>query len=369
MKILSFQYFSLYFNGGGSRILRRLYEGREDQVTSLVVSDGREKIQSGKIKEIIVYASPIARPWMRWYLRRFSFWLREKALLPLTINRIRKAALTIQYDVIHIVQHGPFSTALCSDKFCAGKALWVSFHDHFSTTDTSFTDTKTLWDLADRRLVISNELGNEYQKQFGQKAFEVITDGVNINDLNKPSAEKQSPVIVYFGGLLHIGYLQLFEVLASALDLLTVQGYSFRLILRGTPTVAFLSKRSFEVVYMPLSFNNAELNAELNSAAILYLPIKFTHADFYLYSLSTKMVGYLGAAGATLYHGPADSAACNLLKAANAALCCSSLDAVEMAAAIVGLLNNKLEISGNAKVLAHQQFNLVEIQGRFWQVQ
>ena len=48
MKILSFHLFSLYSNGGGSRILRRLYQGRESQVISFVVNDGRETVKSGR---------------------------------------------------------------------------------------------------------------------------------------------------------------------------------------------------------------------------------------------------------------------------------------------------------------------------------
>lgn len=367
MKILSFHLFSLYSNGGGCRILRRLYQGKEDQIISFVVNDGRETVKSGKIAEKIIYAIPINRPWMRWRLRDLVFWIRERALRFLTIRRIRKAAITIPFDVIHTVQHGPFSAALCDDKYCAGKPVWVSFHDHFSTTNTSFADTATLWNYATRRLAISDELGQEYQKLFGQKPFEVMTDGVEINDLSKPLQTSASPIVIYFAGLLHFDYLPLFKVLAAALDLLSQDGRKFKLLLRGTQKVDFLSGHSFQVEYMPLSFDNAELVRELNAASILYLPIKFIHPAFYLYSLSTKMVGYLGAAGATLYHGPADSAACNLLKAKNAAQCCTSLEADEMAKSIVELLQNKYLISQNAKVLAREKFDLDEIQHRFWQ--
>ena len=67
MKILSFQNFSLYSNGGGSRILRRLFKGRENSVYSLVVEQGYYKNPAtGNITEKILPAIPLRRPWMKW---------------------------------------------------------------------------------------------------------------------------------------------------------------------------------------------------------------------------------------------------------------------------------------------------------------
>jgi hypothetical protein len=366
MRLLSFQPFSLYANGGGSRILRRLYLGRETQVTSLPVSGVSSKPVTGGIKEIVITTLPATKKWMRWYLRDGVIWLRDNTFKFLTINRIRKAAVNIPYDVLHIVNHGPFSAALCDDKFCNGKKLWVSFHDHFSTTFSNFDDAKKLWHKADRRLLISKELGDEYQKLFGYKDYSIITDGVAADEINEPAETTELPVVIYFAGLLHLDYQELFKVLADALDILTAKNFSFKLILRGTQQIAFLTNRSFDVEYRPLTLNDGELKKELNSAAILYLPIKFTLPDFYWYSLSTKMVGYLGGTGAILYHGPCDCAAFNRLQSPGAAVCCTTLNIDDMVKAINITLNNKSEISTNAKTLARKDFNLVEIQERFW---
>jgi hypothetical protein len=366
LKLLSFHPFSLYANGGGGRILRRLYQGHDGEITSLAVESKQGTPLSGPVKEHIVYALPVTRSWMRWHLRTFIIALREKVFPPLTIRRIRKAAAQIPCDVIHVVHHGPFSSALCINEF-AGKKLWVSFHDHFSTTKCLFAESQELWNRADRRLVISDELGLEYQKLFGAKPYELITDGVYPNEITTAQETQATPHIIYFAGLLHIAYIPLFEVLADALDELSKQGLAFKLVLRATQQLPFLSNRSFGVEYRGVTLNDQELKAELDSAAILYLPIKFIDPDFYLYSLSTKMVGYLGAPGGILYHGPADSAACRLLQQSGAAVACNSLTLDEMIAAIQALLKNKTELSAKAKQLARTRFDMPSIQSRFWQ--
>ena len=61
MKILSYQSFSLYANGGGSRILRRLYKGREANVFSLAIEAGFYKPTIGAIAETIIPAIPLRR--------------------------------------------------------------------------------------------------------------------------------------------------------------------------------------------------------------------------------------------------------------------------------------------------------------------
>ncbi len=366
MKILSYQSFSLYVNGGGSRILRRLFKGHEADVFSLAIEAGFYKPATGAIAEKIIPAIPLRRPWMKWRSRDIATWIREKPFKKYTINRIRREARAINCDVIHIMSCGPWSTALCGDAELSKKPLWISIHDHFATTQCPFEDARQLWSLADRRLVISPELGAEYQRLFGHLAYEIITDGVLTHEKSAPAETTQTPLVIYFAGLLHIEYIPLFRVLADALDILTKQGLSFKLVLRGTQRLPFLKGRSFETVYLPVVLEDAILKEDLDAAAILYLPIKFVDPDFYRYSLSTKMVGYLGAAGSILYHGPNDSAACHLLRETQSAISCTSLDADEMVKAILRLVGEKGAIAANAKELAGNRFGLELIQKRFW---
>ena len=368
MKILSFHPFSLYANGGGSRILRRLYQGREAQITSLVVEGINNTPNKGVINEHIVHAWPTTRKWMRWHLRTWIIFLREEKLVKLTNRRIRRVAAQIPCDIIHVVHHGPFANALCTEEF-AKKELWVSFHDHFNTTKCTFSSSAELWNRAYRRLVISDELGIAYQQAFGNKPYDLITDGVYTDEITYPSVnDSPEPFEVYFAGLLHIAYLPLFEVLADALDKLSAEGLSFKLILRATQKLPFLSNRLFQIEYRGITLDDNELKAELNSASILYLPIKFTLPDFYLYSLSTKMVGYLGAPGSILYHGPGDSAAYNLLNKEGAASCCVTLNVDDLVASILDAEKNKTKFSVKAKNLAQNKFDMSAMQNKFWQV-
>ena len=367
MKLLSYQSFSLYANGGGNRILRRLYQGREQDVISLVVEHAKSQPGSGAINETVVYATPTVQKWARWRVRTLITWLRHKVFKQYTVQQIQKAAAKLDYDVLHVVDHGAFSDALCTDTHCGSHKLWVSFHDHYSTTFGSYDASFTLWTRAARRLVISNELGVEYQRLFGNKPFEIITDGVTSSEVSPAEAINTGIYNIYFAGLLHIDYIPLFGVLANALDALTKQGHRFKLVLRGTQNIPFLNDRMFTTEYRPMTINNAELKRELDESTILYLPIKITKPDFYRYSLSTKMVGYLGAPGAILYHGPADSAAANLLQQHNAAICRGDMNEEKLSEDILTLIKSGALISANATTLARQQFDMDDIQKRFWQ--
>lgn len=368
-RLLSFQPFSLYRNGGGSRVLRRLYMSHEAEIDSIVVEDTAGKILQGEIPEKIVFATPIRQPWMRWKANDIAVWLRERVFKSITEAKIRNAAAGISFDIVHIVNHGPFSNALCKNNFLRNKKVWVSFHDHYTTCST-FNNAKELWHAADRRFVISEELGKEYQKRFGYKHFELITDGVAKDELSEPKSRANTPVIIYFAGLLHWDYLPLFEVLADALDQLSTSGeQQFKLVLRGSKPLPLLAKRKFEVEYKTDFVSDQQIKAELDEADILYLPIKFTQRDFFLYSLSTKMISYLGAKGAILYHGPEESAACKLLAETSAGVTCTSTNAEDLSRQLLALTNNIHMYSANAKKLVHEKFDLTNIQDQVWSEQ
>lgn len=369
MKVLSFHPFSLFTNGGGSRILRRIYEGHEAEVDSLAVESAVGKHPGGEIPETVVPVLPQLKPWMRWYVRDYVRRLQQGTFKPKTIRRIQNEASRISYDVLHIVNHGSFSTAFCEEPRYLKQPLWVSFHDHFDATEGSYKDAEQLWHYAARRLVISENLGTEYSRLFGSKKYEIITDGVLPDEISTPTQGGNSPLTIYFAGLLHIDYLPLFRTLADALEQLTNHGLKVKLILRGTQHISFLQSRLFEVEYRPFSTNDKELKEELDAATILYLPIKFNQAAFYLYSLSTKMVGYLGASGTIMYHGPADSAACELLKKTKSAICCNTLNSTDLLEAIKSVCRGENRYSHNAKLLALERFELGMIRKRFWNPQ
>jgi len=304
---------------------------------------------------------------MRWKLRSFFSWVRDSLFFIYTSNKIRKIAKGITYDVLHIINQGAYSEVLCEDAQQDNKELWVSFHDHFTTTGRTFNDTKKLWIRADRRLVISKELGDLYNNIFGQKNYETITDGIKFHDISEAKCVNKQEIIVYFAGLMHYDYYPLVKVLADALDVLSDNNLCFKLVLRGVSELKILNNRNFTIEYRNDFISDQEIAIEMNSASILYLPIKFSIPEFYLYSLSTKMISYLGASGTILYHGPRESAAAKLLEKANAAVICQSLEVDDMFVALNEILSNDNKYSKNAKQLVKNDFNLEIIQNRFWQ--
>jgi hypothetical protein len=158
----------------------------------------------------------------------------------------------------------------------------------------------------------------------------------------------------------------LFESFANALDKMSDDNIRFLFILRGSAELDFLRNRKFKVEYRRSFISDVEMKIELDSADILYLPIKFNKPAFYLYSLSTKMISYLSASGTILYHGPQKSAANNLLEKYKASVSCTSINTREIINSIEQLINNDGEFSRNAKQLAKQKFDLKTIQNNFW---
>ncbi|MDR0559186.1 MAG: hypothetical protein LBG92_03395 [Prevotellaceae bacterium] len=366
MKILSFHPCPLYTNGGAGRLMRRLCLGKEDEVTAMFVKEHCVSTTKGKIREIAISAFPKNQKWTRWKLRMLCKWLRENIFFNYTKKRILKKAVETDFDVLHIINHGVYSAILCNNEILKNRKLWTSFHDHYSLC-SNFCDTNKLWNSSERRFVISEELGREYQKIFGNLSYEIITDGLFENEISQPKTVFEKEIIIYFSGLLHFDYLPIFKSLADALDCVNDSNITFRFIMRGTQKLDFFRNRNFPVEYRNDFVSDNEILKELNSADILYLPIKDNKPAFYMYSLSTKMVGYTGAAGTILYHGPKESAANRLLEKYDAAVSCFSFDKSDIINSIHMILNNKGQKSSNAKRLAKEKFNIERTQNIFWQ--
>jgi hypothetical protein len=366
-QLIIFQPHSIYGNGGSSRIFRRIVEGKESEVFSIGINTSKYSSNSSHraIDEVIIPLFPLQRKWMRWYMRTLVIYLRKNIFIYFANFKIKYLLSEIKFDVLHILDQDKIFPIEILKKNTNIK-LWVSFHDHFNAVLGNSERTAFLWNYASRRLVISEAMGKEYSRLFGYNTYEIITDGLYTDEISVPkSINYRNEIIIYFAGLLHIDYYDLFRVLSEALDKLSTT-LKFKLILRGTQYLNFLDGKKFRVEYLPMTLDNIQLKKELDEAQILYLPIKFTRPDFYLYSLSTKMVGYLGASGTILYHGPDNSAACNLLKSFNASINCVTLKVDDMVDSLNLILKQELEISRNAKSLALQKFNLPEIQKQFW---
>jgi hypothetical protein len=96
------------------------------------------------------------------------------------------------------------------------------------------------------------------------------------------------------------------------------------------------------------------------------LPFGAEYRDFFRYSLSTKLVTYLGSGKPIVYHGPREGSAYELLAEHGAALIVDTLDRSAIARALADGRERYAEIAGNALELARSRFRLTEQRKRFW---
>jgi hypothetical protein len=115
--------------------------------------------------------------------------------------------------------------------------------------------------------------------------------------------------------------------------------------------------------------DEAQVERDLDSADLLYMPLPFgeNHENFARYSLSTKMVTYVGSGIPIVYHGPLSSAAFTLLEQHDAAILVPSVDPPDIAR-LLGQVDaaTRARVTRNALELARQHFMLAAQTDRFW---
>jgi len=107
----------------------------------------------------------------------------------------------------------------------------------------------------------------------------------------------------------------------------------------------------------------------MEEADLLYMPMPFgrEHESFARYSVSTKMVTYIGSGLPILYHGPATSAAFEILHRNKAAIFVNTLEPAEIAQALADLTTRMCsDVVENARALAEREFMLTDQARRFW---
>ncbi len=225
------------------------------------------------------------------------------------------------------------------------------------------------WNGADARFVISDSLGDEYCRRYGQKSYEVVTDG--LTELHPPRGGATAHVLrIYFMGLFHMPYEQNLRALLDALTLLQREHRELQIsvTLRCEHVRPQLIEGNIPVQVLPFS-DEAQVQRDLESADLLYMPLPFgeEHENFARYSLSTKMVTYVGSGVPIVYHGPKSSAAFELLSRHRAAILIPSLDPAEIAAILARTDGPaRAETTSNALELAQRSFMLCDQTERFW---
>ncbi len=372
------QCFSLGDVGGGAKILRSVADGAPAPVASVCTGFGRAaSLWSGR--EVFVPFRPaLGRldrtrfAWLGGYVEPLWSGVFERKLE----QQLRALGTT---DV-HLLPH---SWSDFAGAFRVAKRLrlrvHVSIHDDFGYTARGHPQLKNLeqvlgevWREAKTRFVISPEMGAEYGRRYGDRPFLVHSDGF----MDRSRLEYHPPtddVKLYFMGMFNQSYVPNFRAVLTALESRMSNksgGRPVRFTIRthGFNPDVFPGKGILEC--LPFASSDV-VEREMRSQHLLYLPLPFEEKwqNLCKFSLSTKMVSYLGAGVPILYHGPASSAAGQYLSRNGAALQLNSNAPDEIATTLDNAFDDASalnRVSENAQNAVRRDFDAVMLKHRFW---
>ena len=373
--ILFIQPFGLSSPGGGSRILRALLKDSPKQWVS--VSVGLAKPGTPVFgREIHIKPRPALGRLEHSRFHRLCC-IFELPCLPILTSRVLAVARAEGVTAIHVIPHAGYECIVASRvSEELGIPLHVSVHDDF---DYAIAGNpwfwyyrrffKRIWRNAKSRTVISREMGEVMVSRFGEREYDIITDGLE-RVASGISYSSSGDFIVYFAGLFHLAYEDNFRILQLALvEMKKCNPHlNVRLMLRCGAVRWDLVNPALDVEILPFA-DESVVEREMASATILYLPLGFGEKQrlMNLYSLSTKMVSYLGAGVPILYHGPSYSAASKMLLREDAALQCNKLSVEVLIAALscAGELRCRNLVFNSLK-LAANKFSIRNIREVFW---
>lgn len=373
--IVFVQPFAVQSPGGGPRILRALLEEAPIAWRSICTSPETPPVWQNEIH------LP-SRPFFgRIEYTRFARFPLSSAHLFLGKFRRRLMRVCQQMGAraIHVVPHSGLD-------FVEAQAVarelslpfFVSLHDDLAYTALGRVPSARLeaamglaWQGAAARFVISEALGREYCRRYGEANFQVVTDGVSrLVEVRAPTDPRR--LRIYFMGLFHRGYERNLRALLEAIGQLEKDRPSLTVsvTLRCDHVRPQVLAGVKSVTVLPFA-DEAQVQRDLEEADLLYMPLPFgdEYAGFARYSLSTKMVTYVGSGLPVLYHGPETSAAYQLLKKHQAAIPIATLVPAEIATTLGGMTaESRRTVVQNALALARREFMLADQKRKFWNV-
>jgi hypothetical protein len=172
-------------------------------------------------------------------------------------------------------------------------------------------------------------------------------------------------------GLFHQTYGENLRALLDALQLVRDRypTWDISVTCRSESISCAVRPGDVPVTVLPFEPDERIVEKDMLSADLLYQPLPFgpSTLNFRRFSMSTKMVTYLGSGLPILYHGPDDAAACHLLAEHGAAIVCTTLDAQTIARQLVEGDTHRKAIVNGALRLARARFMLIDQQHRFWE--
>ena len=367
------QPFGLYAPGGSSRILRALLDGEHPPALS-IYTGGNATEPLGEIEEIHMATRPgLGR------LDRTRFHKKLGVLDgPLRARfeaRLRRTIRERNIEAIHIVPHAYDIVPVYRVATQLKIPYFLNVHDELEYVAIGHPLLKEMvavmgeaWRNAAGIFVISDEMGKEYSARYGKRDYEVITDGLAAI-ADGPLARPAKSLRVYFMGLFHYRYQANFRALLDALKLVRAQhpDWDISATCRCQTIVGKLADDDVPVTVLPFA-SESEVANDMLSADLLYQPLPFEAdaVNFGKFSLSTKLVTYLGSGLPILYHGPENTAACQLLMKHDAAVTCTTLDPVAIARQLTDSMTRRDALVSNALKIARERFILADQQERFW---
>lgn len=371
--IVFVQPFGLNSPSGGSRILRTLLKDAPVSFISICTSSKAPPLTT-KGQELHL---PIRPDFGRIEVTRLSKIL-NIFYFPLAGRfryRLTEICRELKATAIHAIAHdlGFWYAYQVAQKLEI--PYYLSVHDDLSYAlqgsllfNQGMSKIAEVWQRAEGRLVISDALGQEYGRRYGQQSYTIVTDGLD-KIPSKPKIRPINSFRIYFMGLFHISYELNFRSLVKALRILQQHRPDWHIAL--TCRCGFINPEvigdQFPVTLLPFA-SDQEIMRDMEQADIVYLPLPFgqKYESFVLYSLSTKMITYLGSGLPIIYHGPVKAAASQLLAQHQAAILINSLDPNCIAETLMKVPQKTANIVQNALDLGARKFQLIEQKNKFW---
>jgi glycosyltransferase involved in cell wall biosynthesis len=372
--VLFIQPFSLgVAGGGGGRILRALLGQAPLPWHSVCCSPQKPKRWPGETH------LPSRPAWGKIETSRLGMFpkMTMSIFAPGFRRRLKNFCERFKARAIHTVPHSGLDFA---HAHAVARELslpfFLSLHDDLAYTARHETGRaaresamRAAWRDADARFVISEALGREYVRRYGDRSYEVVTDGL---DKLKPIPfhPRAETLRIYFMGLFHIGYERNLRALLEGLRIFEsrTRKTNVTVTCRCEYIRPHVWKDIKPVTVLPFA-SEQQIERDMEDVDLLYMPMPFgvDHENFTRYSVSTKMVTYVGSALPILYHGPTASAAYDLLHRHEAAIFVNSLDPEEIARTLAALTDAQSQkVVSKALDLAREQFMLADQTRKFW---
>lgn len=372
--ILFVQPFSLGSAGGGARILRALLGNAIADWHSVCSSPGRPKSWPN---ETHIRSRP---SWGKIETSRLAMFpqMTMSIFAPGFQRRLKSFCQKRKVRAIHTIPHAGLDFARAQ---AVARELslpfFISVHDDLGYTaahsgvrpEVLEQAMQDAWLNSSARFVISEPLAREYSRRYGVRDYQIVTDG-----LSEVIARMDQPIPgrlrIYFMGLFHMAYETNLRGLLDGIAIFEKSraDATVDLICRCEHIRPQVVKSTERVRVLPFA-NEAQIESDLQIADLLYMPIPFgpEHENFARYSVSTKMVTYVGSGVPILYHGPKTSAAFDLLDRHRAAIFLTTLDPGEIARTLGEMTDSKRrEAAANALELARNKFMLSDQTQKFW---